>query len=119
VTPEHAACVWRYIAGRPFRERNERLPASEGVKPSAPPADWHNAEKNPKRIGLAIIGGGESLFPAEVRLAPEVDLHRARGDQAGSCKARPEKITRLRDGDYRKLLARPEVTAAIIATDDT
>src|SRR5712692_2221852 len=51
-------------------------------------------KKNPKRIGLAIIGGGRvGLVRGEVGADFITD-------------------------DYRKLLARPEVTAAIIATDE-
>src|SRR5437773_1874936 len=77
--------------------------------------------KNPKRIGLAIIGGGRvGLFRGEVAARhPQVDfiglaeLEPDRAKLAGG-KIRADFVTH----DYRKLLARPEVTAAIIATDE-
>jgi len=77
--------------------------------------------KQPKRIGLAIIGAGRvGLFRGEVAARhPMVDFigvadlkqDRARlvGDQ---CKA--DFVTT----DFQALLKRPEVTAAIIATDE-
>ncbi|HET7672105.1 MAG TPA: Gfo/Idh/MocA family oxidoreductase, partial [Burkholderiales bacterium] len=77
--------------------------------------------KQPKRIGLAIIGAGRvGLFRGEVAARhPQVDFigvadlkaDRARlvGDK---CKA--DFVTT----DYRELLKRTEVTAAIIATDE-
>src|SRR5438046_1444025 len=77
--------------------------------------------KNPKRIGLAIIGGGRvGLFRGEVAARhPQVDfiglaeLKPDRRKEVGE-KIRADFVT----DDYRKLLARPEVTAAIIATDE-
>ena len=77
--------------------------------------------KNPKRIGLAIIGGGRvGLFRGEVAARhPQVDfiglaeLKPDRREEVGE-KIRADFVT----DDYRKLLARPEVTAAIIATDE-
>src|SRR6266705_1745622 len=76
-------------------------------------------KKNPKRIGLAIIGGGRvGLFRGEVAARhPQVDfiglaeLKPDRRKEVGE-KIRADFVT----DDYRKLLARPEVTAAIIAT---
>src|SRR3989454_11390523 len=78
-------------------------------------------KKNPKRIGLAIIGGGRvGLFRGEVAARhPQVDfigLAEIKPDRAKLVgeKIRADFVT----ADYRKLLARPEVTAAIIATDE-
>src|SRR5437899_12767602 len=79
------------------------------------------ARRSPKRIGLAIIGAGRvGLFRGEVAARhPAVDwigvadLKADRAKRVGDkCKA--EFVT----GDSRELLARPEVTAAIIATDE-
>src|SRR5438128_3966346 len=78
-------------------------------------------KKNPARIGLAIIGGGRvGLFRGEVAARhPQVDfiglaeIEPDRAKLAGG-KIRADFVTH----DYRKLLARPEVTAAIIATDE-
>src|SRR5438309_4477063 len=78
-------------------------------------------KKNPKRIGLAIIGGGRvGLFRGEVAARhPQVDfigLAEIKPDRAELVgeKIRADFVT----DDFRKLLARPEVTAAIIATDE-
>ncbi len=78
-------------------------------------------KKNPKRIGLAIIGAGRvGLFRGEVAARhPQVDfigLAEIKPDRAKLVgeKIRADFVT----DDYRKLLARPEVTAAIIATDE-
>jgi myo-inositol 2-dehydrogenase / D-chiro-inositol 1-dehydrogenase len=78
-------------------------------------------KKNPKRIGLAIIGGGRvGLFRGEVAARhPQVDF-------IGLAETKPDraKLVAGKIGadfvtdDYRKLLARPEITAAIIATDE-
>src|ERR671924_1145045 len=77
--------------------------------------------RSPKRIGLAIIGAGRvGLFRGEVAARhpavdwigvadPKPDRAKLVGDK---CKA--ELITT----DYGELLARPEVTAAVIATDE-
>src|SRR5258708_37880269 len=78
-------------------------------------------KKNPKRIGLAIIGGGRvGLFRGEVGARhPQVDfiglaeLKPDRRKEVGE-KIRADFVT----DDYRGLLARPEVTAPIIATDE-
>src|SRR5216110_2884706 len=77
--------------------------------------------KNPKRIGLAIIGGGRvGLFRGEVAARhPQVDfiglaeLKPDRGNEVAE-RVRADFCTT----DYPELLARPEVTAAIIATDE-
>jgi myo-inositol 2-dehydrogenase / D-chiro-inositol 1-dehydrogenase len=78
-------------------------------------------KKNPKRIGLAIIGGGRvGLFRGEVAARhPQVDfigLAELKPDRAKEVGARikADFVTR----DFRELLARPEVTAAIVATDE-
>jgi myo-inositol 2-dehydrogenase/D-chiro-inositol 1-dehydrogenase len=79
------------------------------------------AKKNPKRIGLAIVGAGRvGLLRGEIAARhPQVDFiglaelkpDRARfvAEQVGADFVTP---------DFRELLARPEVTAAIIATDE-
>ncbi len=79
------------------------------------------ARRSPKRIGLAIIGAGRvGLFRGEVAARhPQVDwigvadLRRDRLEFVAD-KTRAE----FRTTDFRELLARPEVTAAIIATDE-
>jgi predicted dehydrogenase len=78
-------------------------------------------KKNPKRIGLAIIGAGRvGLFRGEVAARhPQVDF-------IGLAEIKPEraKLVAQKIGadfvtaDYRELLARPEVTAAIVSTDE-
>src|SRR5215472_13040908 len=78
-------------------------------------------KKNAKRIGLAIIGGGRvGLFRGEVAARhPQVDF-------IGLAELKPERAKLVAEkigadfviADYRDLLARPEVTAAIIATDE-
>src|ERR671928_1283315 len=79
------------------------------------------ARRSPKRIGLAIIGAGRvGLFRGEVAARhPAVDwigvadLKPDRAKLVGD-KCQAEFVT----SDYRELLARPEVTAAIISTDE-
>jgi predicted dehydrogenase len=78
-------------------------------------------KKSPKRIGLAIIGAGRvGLFRGEVAARhPQVDF-------IGLAEIKPEraKLVAAKVGadfitaDYRELLARPEVTAAIVSTDE-
>src|SRR6266481_2595416 len=78
-------------------------------------------KKNPKRIGLAIIGGGRvGLFRGEVAARhPQVDF-------IGLAEIKPDRGKFVADklgadfvsSDYRELLARPEVTAAVISTDE-
>jgi len=79
------------------------------------------AKKNARRIGLAIVGGGRvGLFRGEVAARhPQVDfigLAEIKSDRAQEVagKIGADFVTT----DYRELLARPEVTAAIIATDE-
>src|SRR5262252_49738 len=78
-------------------------------------------KKNPKRIGLAIIGGGRvGLFRGEVAARhPQVDF-------IGLAELKPDRATEVGakikadfvTDDFKALLARPEVTAAIVATDE-
>src|SRR3974390_1918979 len=79
------------------------------------------AKKNAKRIGLAIIGAGRvGLFRGEVAARhPQVDF-------IGVADVKPDRLKLVgaavkadsRTADFRELLARPEVNAAIIATDE-
>jgi myo-inositol 2-dehydrogenase / D-chiro-inositol 1-dehydrogenase len=79
------------------------------------------AKKNPQRIGLAIIGGGRvGLFRGEVAARhPMVDF-------IGVADLKADRRALLKDKvkadfvteDFRELLKRPEVTAAIISTDE-
>ena len=78
-------------------------------------------KKTPKRIGLAIIGAGRvGLFRGEVAARhPQVDF-------IGLAEIKPERAKLVAGkvgadfvtADYRELLARPEVTAAIVSTDE-
>jgi len=79
------------------------------------------ARKNPHRLRLAIIGAGRvGLFRAEVAARhPQVDflgIAEVKPDRAKyvAAKVSADFVT----ADYRELLARPEVTAAIVATDE-
>src|SRR5437870_9236701 len=79
------------------------------------------AKKDARRIGLAIVGGGRvGLFRGEVAARhPQVDF-------IGLAEIKPDRAEEVAGKigadfvttDYRELLARPEVTAAIIATDE-
>jgi predicted dehydrogenase len=79
------------------------------------------ARKTAKRIGLAIVGAGRvGLFRGEVAARhPQVDF-------IGVAEVKPDRARFVAEkigadfvtADYRELLARPEVTAAIIATDE-
>jgi myo-inositol 2-dehydrogenase / D-chiro-inositol 1-dehydrogenase len=79
------------------------------------------AKKDARRIGLAIVGAGRvGLIRGEIAARhPQVDF-------IGIAEIKPEraKLVAQRVGadfvtsDYRELFARPEVTAAIIATDE-
>src|SRR6266536_367870 len=79
------------------------------------------AKKNARRIGLAIIGGGRvGVFRGEVAARhPQVDF-------IGLAEIKPDRAEEVAGkigadfvtADYRELLARPEVTAAIIASDE-
>src|SRR5256885_16955327 len=78
-------------------------------------------KKSPQRIGLAIVGGGRvGLFRGEVAARhPLVDFIGLAETKPDRAKLVGEKISAdFVTDDYRKLLARPEVTAAIIATDE-
>src|SRR5437870_4278370 len=79
------------------------------------------AKKNARRIGLAIVGGGRvGLFRGEVAARhPQVDF-------IGLAEIKPDRAQHVAGkigadfvtADFRELIARPEVTAAIIATDE-
>jgi myo-inositol 2-dehydrogenase / D-chiro-inositol 1-dehydrogenase len=78
-------------------------------------------KKQPKRIGLAIVGAGRvGLFRGEVAARhPMVDF-------IGVADLKQERLALLKEKtkadfvttDFRELLRRPEVTAAIISTDE-
>src|SRR5258708_18378810 len=78
-------------------------------------------KRTPNRIGLAIVGGGRvGLFRGEVAARhPLVDW-------IGLAETKPERGKFLAErigadfltSDYRELLARPEITAVIVATDE-
>jgi myo-inositol 2-dehydrogenase/D-chiro-inositol 1-dehydrogenase len=78
-------------------------------------------KKSPKRIGLAIVGAGRvGLFRGEVAARhPQVDF-------IGLAELKPERAKLVAEkvgadfvtADYRELLARPEVTAVIVSTDE-
>src|SRR4030081_1209621 len=78
-------------------------------------------KKQPRRIGLAIVGAGRvGLFRGEVAARhPMVDF-------IGVADLKPERLSLLKEktkadfitSDFRQLLKRPEVTAAIISTDE-
>jgi predicted dehydrogenase len=77
--------------------------------------------KHPKRIGLAIVGAGRvGLFRGEVAARhPMVDFIGVADVKPDRVKLVGEKVgADFTTADYRELLARPEVTAAIIATDE-
>jgi myo-inositol 2-dehydrogenase/D-chiro-inositol 1-dehydrogenase len=77
--------------------------------------------KQPKRIGLAIVGAGRvGLFRGEVAARhPMVDF-------IGVADLKPQRLSLLKEKakadfvtqDFRELLKRPEITAAIISTDE-
>ena len=78
-------------------------------------------KKNAKRIGLAIVGAGRvGLFRGEVAARhPQVDF-------IGIAETKPDRAKLVAEGtgadfvtaDFRELLTRPAVTAAIISTDE-
>jgi predicted dehydrogenase len=79
------------------------------------------AKRSAKRIGLAIVGGGRvGLIRGEIAARhPQVDfigLAEIKPDRAQQVAAKigADFVT----ADYRELFARPEVTAAIISTDE-
>jgi len=79
------------------------------------------AKKNARRIGLGIVGAGRvGLFRAEVAARhPQVDF-------IGLAETKPDRALHVAEkvgadfvtSDYRELFARPELTAAIVATDE-
>src|SRR2546426_5636173 len=79
------------------------------------------SERSPKRIGLGIVGAGRiGLIRGEIAARhPSVGwigIAEVKADRAKEVAARigADFITT----DFRELLARPEVTAAVIATDE-
>jgi myo-inositol 2-dehydrogenase / D-chiro-inositol 1-dehydrogenase len=79
------------------------------------------AKKSPKRIGLAIVGAGRvGLFRGEVAARhPMVDFLGLADLRKDRLKAVGEKTKAdFVTTDFRELLERPEVTAAIISTDE-
>ena len=79
------------------------------------------ARKYAKRIGLAIVGAGRvGLFRGEVAARhPQVDFIGLAEIKRERAKLVAERIgADFVTADYRELLARPEVTAAVIATDE-
>src|SRR3990172_3124552 len=78
-------------------------------------------KKNPKRIGLAIVGAGRvGLFRGEVAARhPQVDFIGLADLKPDRLKLVGEKVgADFLTADYRELLARPEVTAVVVATDE-
>ncbi len=77
--------------------------------------------KNPRRIGLAIVGGGRIGL-----IRGEIAKRHAQVDWIGLAEKNPERAQLVAErigadfvtGDHRELLARAEATAAIIATDE-
>ena len=79
------------------------------------------AKKNPKRVGLAIVGAGRvGLFRGEVAARhPMVDF-------IGVADLKKDRLSLLKEKtgadftttDFRELLKRPEVTAVIVSTDE-
>jgi len=79
------------------------------------------ARKHPARIGLAIVGAGRvGLFRGEVAARhPQVDFIGVAETKAERAQLVAREIgADYVTADYRELLARPEVTAAIISTDE-
>jgi predicted dehydrogenase len=79
------------------------------------------AKRSAKRIGLAIVGGGRvGLIRGEIAARhPQVDF-------IGLAEIKPDRAREVAEkigadfvtSDYRELFARPEVSAAIISTDE-
>src|SRR5690242_17467900 len=77
--------------------------------------------KSPKRIGLAIVGAGRvGLFRGEVAARhPQVDFIGLADLKAERLKLVGDKVKAdFTTADFRELLARPEVTAAVVSTDE-
>src|SRR5205807_8474444 len=144
---DHAGRVRRAYLRRPDGRRDGPLPRGGGARPAGaghPRARAHGdgglprrrslrraqrgggpavemAKKNPQRIGLAIVGAGRiGLFRGEVAARhPQVDfigiadLRKDRLRLVGD-KTRADFVTT----DFRELLKTPEVTAAIVSTDE-
>src|SRR5262245_10499881 len=89
------------------------------MRSEADGGDMRNRTAN--QIGLAIVGGGRvGLFRGEVAARhPSVGwIGLAEKNPNRACEVGDKIGTDLVTQDYRELLARPEVTAAIIATDE-
>ena len=126
VTPESARRVMEtYLAADLSADRNEPidLPLSNETMAAISEATARSqAMRTPaKPIGLAIVGGGRvGLFRGEVaNRHPAVEwigLAEKNPNRAGEVapKVGADFVTQ----DHRELLRRPEVTAAIIATDE-
>src|SRR5271169_6250867 len=78
-------------------------------------------KKNARRIGLGIVGAGRvGLFRAEVA------ARHAQVDFIGLAEIKPDRARLVAEkvgadfvtSDYRELLARPELTAVVVATDE-
>ena len=79
------------------------------------------ARRSPRRIGLAIVGAGRvGLFRGEVAARhPQVDFIGVADPKADRLELVGGKVEAdFTTRDYRELIARPEVTAAIISTDE-
>ncbi|MBI4242138.1 MAG: Gfo/Idh/MocA family oxidoreductase, partial [Candidatus Rokubacteria bacterium] len=79
------------------------------------------AERSPKQIGLAIVGAGRiGLIRGEIAAKhPNVGWIGVAEIRADRAKEVAERIgADFVTTDYRELLARPEATAAVIATDE-
>jgi predicted dehydrogenase len=77
--------------------------------------------KQPKKIGLAIVGGGRvGLIRGEVASRhPEVEWIGIAEKKPDRARLVAERIgAELTTSDFRELLIRPEVTAAVISTDE-
>ncbi len=79
------------------------------------------AKKNASRIGLAIVGAGRvGLFRGEIAARhPQVDFIGLADIKPDRAQLVAQKVgADFTTSDYRELFARPELTAAIIATDE-
>jgi len=79
------------------------------------------SERSPKQIGLAIVGAGRiGLIRGEIAAKhPNVGWIGVAEIRADRAKEVAERIgADFVTTDYRELLARPEATAAVIATDE-
>jgi len=78
-------------------------------------------KKEPKRIGLAIVGAGRvGLIRGEIAARfPQVDWIGLAETNAERAKLVADKVSAdFVTADYRELLKRPEVTAVVVSTDE-